>query len=259
MRWCWPLFVLALAGCGAGFAANDESSGAPGDGSADGTGGSGGGAGVMSAGGGGATGGGGGNGPAGGRGGAGGADGCVIPLSDDFTSPTLDGNKWLPWGSSQAGPGVLQINWSGGANEHGGVHSAAPYSLLDCSVFIELTSPPSSNQSQAFMYLGLDTENRVGFYVANGTLHFAIRINAVSQNVDLPFDPVAHRFWRLREENGTVYWYTSPDALQWTERREASTPNVGLDDGIFNIGAGTLAATTAGYATFDNFNVVATP
>jgi hypothetical protein len=35
----------------------------------------------------------------------------------------------------------------------------------------------------------------------------------------IPYDRIAHRWWRLREHNGTLYWDTSPNNIDWTTRR----------------------------------------
>jgi hypothetical protein len=246
-RLAWPM-LIALLGCGASF--SDET--APPDPDVGGGGTTstqGGTAGMGAVGVGGAAGGAGGAGGEGGDGGAGGAGGCKIPISDDFSS------NWSNWGPVETGAGVLGISWSGSVGQYGGVNSAARHDLRDCSAFIEIQAPPTAG-AQAFMYVGLDNDNRVGFYVANGTLRFAIRVGGANDTQSSSFDATDHRFWRIRESAGSVFWETSPDALAWTLQREAATPAVGLDDGLFNIGAGTLSDTTAGGAAFDNFNVV---
>jgi hypothetical protein len=35
-----------------------------------------------------------------------------------------------------------------------------------------------------------------------------------------PFDPIAHRFWRLREADGNVHYEVSPDGSNWTEKTQ---------------------------------------
>src|SRR5690606_13716751 len=57
---------------------------------------------------------------------------------------------------------------------------------------------------------------------------------------DVVLDPVQHRFRRIREQSGTVYYETSPDGQSWTTRWSVS--NVFTDPGnlVGAIGVGAL-------------------
>ncbi|MFJ6061602.1 hypothetical protein ACIQHU_01035 [Streptomyces tendae] len=73
--------------------------------------------------------------------------------------------------------------------------------------------------------------------------------------VRITYDPVAHAWFRIREDAGTLYWETAPDGATWTTRRTLATPAWGAD--------GTLAlqlishrdAGDPNFAEFDNVNV----
>lgn len=58
-------------------------------------------------------------------------------------------------------------------------------------------------------------------------------------------DPVAHRWLRVRESGGTVYWDSSADGANWTNRASVASPfaldNVGLS---FQVGMNTGTAVT---------------
>jgi hypothetical protein len=43
-------------------------------------------------------------------------------------------------------------------------------------------------------------------------------------NMDVAYDPVAHRHWRLREDGGVVHFETSPDGQAWTSRATTAAP-----------------------------------
>lgn len=235
--------AMLLTACGANFDAEQMSSvsGAGGGGMTSSQGGQGGGSGGMGA---------------GGDAGSGGAGACVIPLVDDFSSMDFDLSRWAPWGRSSTGMGTLRITWDGTEGQLGGVHSAVEHDLRACSAFIELATPPTTDGVQAFMYIGQDADNRVGFYLFAGTLRFVTRVDGEQDSPGVPFDAAKHRFWRIRESAASVYWDTSPDAIDWTPQHEVPTPPVKLDAGVLNIGAGTQSATNAGEAAFDHFNVV---
>ena len=40
----------------------------------------------------------------------------------------------------------------------------------------------------------------------------------------VPYDPVAHEWWRIREAGSKVYFETSPDGLAWKEVQNVPTP-----------------------------------
>jgi hypothetical protein len=52
-----------------------------------------------------------------------------------------------------------------------------------------------------------------------------VRTLGVSDSVWVPYDPVAHRWWRIREAAGTTLFEFSPDGLDWTEVRSIATPS----------------------------------
>lgn len=70
----------------------------------------------------------------------------------------------------------------------------------------------------------------------------------------VPYDPVAHRFWKISEAAGQVHFQASPDGLAWTQILMAATPPfvtaVRIDLGV----TGDVAMPTSGSVAFDNLN-----
>ncbi len=76
--------------------------------------------------------------------------------------------------------------------------------------------------------------------------------------VTLTYDPVAHRWVRLRRSGNSVLWDTSPDGVTWTNRRTLATPPswVNYTNLAFLLEAYKDGASSS-FAEFDNLNIVA--
>jgi len=72
----------------------------------------------------------------------------------------------------------------------------------------------------------------------------------------IPYDARRHRWLRLREQFGTVYWDVSPEGTDWTTIASRSPHPINLTAVFALFGAGTFVAIAdPGVAVFDNFNV----
>lgn len=76
-------------------------------------------------------------------------------------------------------------------------------------------------------------------------------------DIPLPYDPVADVWWRLRESEGTLYFETSPDGVDFVVRGSGPPP-IPLDAVRIRFGAGThQPLATPGEARFDCYNAPA--
>jgi hypothetical protein len=150
----------------------------------------------------------------------------------------------------------VNFGWPGALESYTGMFSSAAENLVGCAIVIELVETPPHPNTQAFFYAQHDVDNRAGFYVAGGMLNCVLRVAGAGPSVSIVFDPGAHRWLRLREQDGSVYWDTSPDGSTWTNRRQEPAPSFTLAAIPLNIGGGALDATPgAGRVAFDNFNL----
>lgn len=207
----------------------------------------------------------GGNGGAGGRDDSGGAGGiaptpCMAELSDGFDGITIDAMKWEPW--AQDGAGVqatgaeLRVQWSGGVAMHAGVLSIAQLTFAGCTVGVEVLRVPSTPGTQAFFYVGAQS-NRAGIGYLNGELRFVIDTAAVAVNQPIPYVS-EHRFWRMSEKAGALHFQTSNDGTQWTTHLSQEAPPLFATPQRLNIGAGLAMPSPesgAADALFDNVRV----
>ncbi|HEX5872050.1 MAG TPA: hypothetical protein VFY65_16590, partial [Longimicrobium sp.] len=137
--------------------------------------------------------------------------------------------------------------------------SASTYDLTSSEVRIELIRAPRTAPSlNAFLLLestgatGLAGTNQLAISLQNGVLNAYY----LSGNVgSVPYDPALHRWLRIRETGGVVYWETSSEGTLWTVLgTNALGFNVTQHYIKFGVWSGAQIA-SPGMVIFDNFNV----
>ena len=154
-----------------------------------------------------------------------------------------------PWPLSQMGDSFdstsgLWASFTGGASVTGGraripltpgvtstMVSARQWKLPGASVCARLTTVPTSNGSSVsrsnFFVESTTAGTRLGWQhnVSTGKLRAVNLVGDVDgAPTDLDFSAIDHRWMRIRETSGLVYWETSPDGWDWTVRRTLATP-----------------------------------
>ena len=86
-------------------------------------------------------------------------------------------------------------------------------------------------------------------------LFFQIKVGGVPSSLNIPYDPVLHRFWRFRhqKEDNTINFETSPDQATWTNRHKVTLER-GISELTAELSAGTSTTVTdPGSAIFGSF------
>jgi hypothetical protein len=201
---------------------------------------------------------------AGGTGGTGGsppAPGHPPGVTADFDSGSLDTSVWAAWsdGLSTTGVegGILFVQpASVSGNDWAGISNYPMFGLSNCSVWVELVQALDSGvPGGAFFELLRDQNNEAQFFVLSGEIRFQVRTNGTDPAPQsLPYDLVAHRWLRFREEGGSLHLETSPNGQQWTVRRTETTPTF-LSQVEVRLGGGTWDySATPGRIELDNVN-----
>ncbi len=104
--------------------------------------------------------------------------------------------------------------------------STAGFDFRGRSVAIEVKQPPAPGSVVWFNVAG-DNSNYVELVLATDMLGSTVRYGYEADDtyVDIgsdTYDPVDHRFWRFREDDGVVYFELSPDGVDWTERTDVT-------------------------------------
>ncbi|HEX8069879.1 MAG TPA: carboxypeptidase regulatory-like domain-containing protein, partial [Pyrinomonadaceae bacterium] len=217
------------------------------------------------------------------------------PLSDNFNTPARDPEKWnlgtLSQDPDAVDPLVPVVQRAGhleitplpnATGEHfNGYVSVRPFDFTSGTAVVE-TVQTTTSTGQTIFGLGSDSQNNYRFVVttlgaappevraalsAGGwgpldistlVLVFQVRIGGVVTQAVIPYDPVAHRFWRFRHDApvNAILFETSPDNSAFTERfRKSLEKNVSAL--AVELTAGTAEPTTGGgTAIFDNLNIM---
>ncbi|HEX6750700.1 MAG TPA: vanadium-dependent haloperoxidase [Longimicrobium sp.] len=189
----------------------------------------------------------------------------AITLVDNFNDDVQDTAKW----SASTGDRLREVNGRVEIRPLGNIttghflnyQSATTYDLTDSEFRIELVrSVVGTYGAAAYLQARIDDNNRVQLQVTGGYLNCdSWAAGTLTKLARVQYDPVAHRWLRLREQGGTVYWETSPDGAAWTVQAMQRPNPITLTAVYALFGAGTFAGyaiASPGVAVFDNFNVL---
>jgi hypothetical protein len=144
--------------------------------------------------------------------------GTISLLQDDFADGAFEW-FWDPWGETGAtvdetgGEVVIDIA-AGGSDNWAGITAARWFDLRD-GVFeaevLELGGRATvvEVRNRANEYAQVVGEDGMLVAAVYGVADDGIR-------VEIPYVPAMHRYWRLREAGGILYWEASPDRVDWT-------------------------------------------
>jgi hypothetical protein len=169
-------------------------------------------------------------------GGSGGAAACngIGLLNDDFE---LDGRDtvWVESdGSSKSDTaetnGELVITLGDDYSPDAGYASRYYYDLTDSAIAVEVKQTPNATDPNARTQLVAvrDSGRSIRLVIRNGMLYAQREINNTNADVvpPVPYDPVAQRWLKLRQEAGTVFWEVSPDGNSYAAAAELPAASV---------------------------------
>ncbi len=184
-------------------------------------------------------------------------------FTDAFEGAAIDA-QWNTFENAPAtlaqtgGELVVSLGSSVGGSFFTGVSSKDPFDLIGCHLLVEATAVPDpSTDALGALQIIIDGDDYLELLVGNGLLAFKVwTAGALSFYADLPYDALAHRWWRMREENGFILYETSSDGAAWTLRSSVANTHdvtsvyIGLVAGMY------LPEPVApGEMKFDNLNL----
>jgi hypothetical protein len=187
-------------------------------------------------------------------------------LRDDFD----DGVRGAAWGwSGTTGDGVLsevggELVLQPGRTRPGGASltTSRSFALTSSHLTLEVTrmlapSPIAWFQLQALTH----RDDRLRMYVQQGVLgaSYLERGGSAVELSSTPYLPAEHRYWRVREDAGTVHWEASRDGTTWHAIASAAV-GFSLDWVHVQLEAGTNGAPgDLGAVHVDNLDLVGEP
>lgn len=153
-------------------------------------------------------------------------------LFDQFLDSHVDAGMWELWLPANEPivvselPGKLAINIAPDVGRlYNGLQSRGRYDMLGGNAAVEVE--PAAQEVGVETSFGVDLDSTSGFEMSAyaNRLHLIVHSSGgVTNSIPIDFDPVAHRFWRIRHDTnaGTMEMETSPDGNAWTSRRSAA-------------------------------------
>ena len=200
--------------------------------------------------------------------------GETVLLADDFNDSSLNTTNWRVASlfSGYQDPAIqvtetrerIQIGplaVDGTGSHFNGIASAHAYRFAGGYAYVELVQPPTmTGVTYAMFAVGINSTNYYRWQVSGGRLYAQSSIGGTKVDLaSLPYDSVAHRFWRIREVAGQVEFHTAPGTGgvpgPWTRRASAAwNAALPLNSLKFEMKAGTLDPHAhPGTAIFDTF------
>jgi hypothetical protein len=178
----------------------------------------------------------------------GGADGALTigctaagPWISDFSALPSWATTWalpgIPMAATTVSGGTLRLSPSVISGEFAGIRSLATLPLIDRQLTVEVIQVTE----EALTFFGVDQGGppwlRIQYFSPDQLIATVDQTNAAT----VTYDPIQHRFWRLRERAGTTYFETSPDGAAFAVLHETPTPAFAAAVSL-SVGAGTNSA-----------------
>lgn len=182
-------------------------------------------------------------------------------FQDSFDTSGISGN----WSTSLSAD-ATQVTNPGGCIEishtatiqYNALDTASTYDLTNDSMYIQLVN--AGNQTiashEAIFQVYLNSTNHAWFTASNGNLAAFTLISGTQTQIgsSVTYSNFSHRWLRLRESGGTLYWDVSFNGSNWTNLWSAADPftltaiNPTIQSGCYNNEA------SGSFAIFDDFN-----
>lgn len=185
----------------------------------------------------------------------------VASIRDNFQGRIEVGPHWaVPagWAAGQLVDGQLVLRLTDVMVNVAGLKGTDRRSIRDCAAQIELLRVPDADPAIVTGFIvGHDSANYLGFRVVNQRLIFIVFAGgqAVLQ-AQKNYDPVAHRWLRIRDDQDTTFYETSPDGQTWNawgwQRTQAFADDVDIEMYL----SSSSGAPGPYVAVFDNLNVL---
>jgi hypothetical protein len=180
-------------------------------------------------------------------------------LVENFSSGKIRAQKWDNWGDAQitvVEEKVVLTSVLGGG--YYGLQSQNRYRLTESRVSTELVDAGDTDIPSWEVYpiqVFADTDNTLQIAIASGNILCRKKVATVVSTVDTTaYDPDVHKWFRLSETGGEVFYEYSTDGENWLELHSESTP-IDVSSVVFEVLIGTWQAegsTTS--AIIDNIN-----
>jgi len=131
-------------------------------------------------------------------------------LVDDFSDGVIDARWTMVTGAGYSifeSAGLVRVVFpaTASADTRAGYRQAATVAFTNTCAIVEIVGVPTGANARAYLRLGTPTLN-VELWVQNGRINGGfVNGGTAGSSGDIPFDPVNHRFVRIRNTGGNTY------------------------------------------------------
>ncbi|QQG50943.1 MAG: hypothetical protein HZB75_00320 [Candidatus Saccharibacteria bacterium] len=185
----------------------------------------------------------------------------IETFTDDFNDNSLDTTKWDLWdvGHAVETGGELQIA-SVTAASYRGMQSVRTGNLTDSAVHVEVPHVLTGlTDASTCLQVAVDDQHTITLYESGGFFVAEYQIDGVwTTPATMAYGATTHRWWRIREAGGTLYYEYSADGATWSALTSVPTPfAVTAMYTMLFIGTSSTNVSTD-TAIFDNVNTMPT-
>ena len=146
---------------------------------------------------------------------------------DDFNDNSLNTSKWTvltpssPAVVSEQGQ-QLRITLPANTATYNGIGSNATFDIRGGTVQVEQVQAVSqAGWVEDHLIIENDANNYYLLHTGAGSTVLRSMVNGVNDQLIIPYDPIAHHYWRLRHQlaSNSVVFETSADGITWTTRK----------------------------------------
>lgn len=184
---------------------------------------------------------------------------------DQFSTGSIDTGKWDPFDSVSIDSGRLKFTMTSGSPSSGGsLTSLVGYDITSSSAFIEIVDAGQGTTPKAdvdFFFLdAVSSAHYFNIFLSGGTLNAGFGSPSIpyAYIASVAFNAVNHRWWRIREASGTLFFETSANGSSWNSLASIAH-GVSPTNMLVTLYADDDSATTNNTVLMDNFNAISTP
>lgn len=139
-----------------------------------------------------------------------------LPIADDFEN---ESGLWSPQSTggvqAELAGGVLRFTAQAGAVGEA-AWLAAPQDVHDRCVFVEVADIVLHGPGTVARFVLGGPDGSIAIVVVGGAVHCVVDLDSVTEACNVPHDPGAHRWLRMRSAADRVHFEASPDGAAWS-------------------------------------------
>jgi len=184
-------------------------------------------------------------------------------LTDNFDDNSVDSTKWNDWSGVQGDEirNQFEITSTTAAGYYG-VSSQNVYTLYGSSVSIRVKDAGNQSISSFEVWalqVYVDSDNGLKWFIGGGNIRAYKEVATTqTQLATATYSASTHKYLRIRESGGTVYWDYSSNGSSWSNFASETVGNLFALNNLtleFNIGTWQIEGSTT-TAVFDEFNLI---